>query len=266
MIGISGNWLNVHNIGNYDGLYGLVKKFYKEDFSRLEATRRDFQQIGDALTSYLVGSGILDGATEIYAAPVLRAGAGVLRPSSVRLLEEKANSLGVPFRTFGLGASRPHEKTDSRPARIYLNTLGDLRPGNDAKVILYEMGEATGATVVGASQDLRNLDIRPENLILLAGATCINQTEGRLGTEVPGMTIISGSQWLYNEKPGDTQFYLTRMYNPKTGAYDIMDPQDWGAGVSGNNMEEFLSLVEEVVRLTPLNRKLLRNEWRDKFN
>jgi len=254
------------------GLEKEVRKFYERTWKTTRGTRESFKEIGIKLTDYaLANVPLLTGKEEtdaIYAAPVAKAGVGLFRPAVVEKLRARSKELGVEFCSFGIGASRPHENLDSLPAEVYWNTL--RTSGTDlsnAMVMLYEMGEATGSTLEGIVNELRKFNLRLENLILLAGAACIDQTRDRLERVAPGMNIVYGSRWRYIEKPDPRQFYLYKMYLFQEDRWIELCPKDWGRCVSGlkdrDAVNSFIEWMTETIVVPEEDQKMLHERWID---
>ncbi|MHA1675639.1 MAG: hypothetical protein ACTSU6_00515 [Candidatus Njordarchaeales archaeon] len=252
-----------------------VRNFYEETWETTERTRKSFEEIGRRLTEYaLTNVPLLNGEERInaiYAAPVLRAGVGLFRPDIVQLLKKRARELGVDFHTFAIGASRPHKYTDKTSADVYLNTLQYSHPDlSNAVVILYEFGEATGSTIEGVVKDLKKYNLNTNNLILLAGAACIDQSQSRLERVAPGMHIVAGSRWKYTEKEGPSQFYLRWMLNPETQRYDEMNPRDWGRCVSGmvdeDSVRKFILWMRDSRENEPSEQDLIYMSEKDQYD
>ena len=253
------------------GLEKEVREFYERTWKTTKGARESFEEIGIKLTDYALAHVPLltgkEGTDAIYAAPVARAGVGLFRPAVVEKLRARSKELGVEFYSFGIGASRPHENSDSLPAEVYWNTLRTADTDlSDATVMLYEMGEATGSTLEGIVEELRRFNLRIENLILLVGAACIDQTRSRLERVAPGMNFVYGSRWRYVEKPDPRQFYLYKMYLFQDRWIEL-DPKDWGRCVSGMTDKDavysFIEWMAETIVVPEEDQKMLHERWID---
>ena len=257
------------------GLEKQVREFYEKTWKTTRGTRASFEEIGIKLTDYALAHVPLltrkEETDAIYAAPVARAGVGLFRPAVVEELRARSKELGVNFYSFGIGASRPHENLVSLPAEVYWNTLraSDTDLSN-AMVMLYEMGEATGSTLEGIVNELRKFKLRTENLVLLVGATCIDQTRSRLERVAPGMNLVYGSRWRYIEKPGPSQFYLHKMYLFQEDRWIELDPKDWGSCVSGMTDKQavysFIEWMTETIVVPEEDQKMLYERWIDNIH
>jgi hypothetical protein len=253
----------------------LVKEFYEKAWRTTKETRRIFEQIGLELTKYAINNALLlcgDQMTRIekvYAAPIARAGFGLLRPSIIGLLEKTFQKRGIPFETFGLGLSRAHEP-DKHPAQVYWNTLGDQEKNRDLSsslVLVYDMGEASGSTIEGVISELASFKINTTNLLFLLGAASIEQTRSRLEPLAPGMRLVIGSRWRYVEKSGPTQFDNNQMFD---GAWVNLPPRDWGRCVSGmtdqTSVKAFIDWISETVNVSKADKATLYGIWLRKID
>jgi len=231
--------------------------------------------IGWELTQYavanipLLGSASMKTIDKVYAAPIARAGFGLLRPSIVSFLEKTFQKQNVPFETFGLGLRRAHPP-DRVPAHVYWNTLRDRKKNpnlSSALVLVYDMGEATGSTIAGVIRELTSFKVKPANLLFLVGAACLDQTQSRLTPLAPGMSMVVGSRWRYETTPGPIQFYLNQMFD---GRWIPLEPRDWGRCVSGMTDEAavnaFIDWIEEIVPISPTDEAMLHELWIQKID
>ncbi len=249
----------------------LVREFYEKTCETTEGTRKSFEQIGVELTRCALDQVPLlreRGSVEsIYVGAVARGGFGVLRPPTLRLLEERAGELKIPLKTFALGLKRSHEPT-KEVAEVYLNTLEYAKPDlSSSLVLVYEMGEATGSTVEGAVKALMPYNLCLKRFIFLVGAACIEQTRGRLEAAASDMTLIVGSRWRFIEEPGPSQYYLTKM---RSGVGWLeLHPRDWGDCVSGMDSEagvkSFIDFMGEAVKLSSPDQSALYKRWTAKL-
>ncbi len=259
----------------YVGLESLVRNFYENTYATTQGTRRSFACIGQRLTEHALSAVPLltqrfDGIDKIYATGISRGGNPLFTTTVSGLLSRKARELGYDFDAFGIAASRPHENTDTRPAEVYWDTLERSQPNlSSAAVLLFEMGLSTASTIEGVYERLESYGLKPENLTLLAGAVCLDQSTPRLEEVAPGMTVVAGSKWLYIPKGQSNQFYLYRMFNPKTREYENMTPRDWGkcgCGTTDAELKSFLDLMRLTIPMTEGDGTFLYNRWRDKLN
>lgn len=248
----------------------LVREFYEKAWRTTKETRRVFEQIGLELTKHalnnvpLLSGNQMKGIVRVYAGPIARAGCGLFRPSIVRSLKKKFQRLNIPFETFGMGLSRFHEP-NRLPAKVYWNTLRDLDNNLDLSsslILIYEMGEATGSTIEGVIRELKMFKVNPENLLFFVGAACIEQTKDRLESLAPGMSLVIGSRWRYEEKPGPTQFYLNQMFDEE---WIELSPRDWGRCVSGMkdkaSVKAFIAWIGETVNISKADEEMLYKIW-----
>jgi len=252
----------------------LVLDFYHSAWQSVTSTRQVFEWIGFGLTQAAFHSITqlqdLTCVDTIYAGPIARAGCGLYRPSVLSLITTYAHSnlQEIPVNSFGLGLRRAKNPLHT-PATVYWNTLRltELDDPTKSIILIYEMGEATGSTIVGVVSELRKLAIPAENIIFLIGAACLEQTQMRLDVLAPEIHLVIGSHWRYDPTEGPTQFYLTHMND---GEWKPLPPRDWGRCVSGMtdlaSVNSFIQWVAETVPMTHQDQTLLRHEWLKKID
>ncbi len=245
----------------------LVLDFYETAWKTPATTRRVFAQIGYELTKAARNAvPLLQNLTQtdtLYAGPIARAGCGLFRPPAIQVLDALCSANDVTLKPFALGLRRAAQPLH-HPAVVYWNTLRH-RPAPDlsaAPILLYEMGEATGSTIAGAVTELRRLKAQPHNVVVLIGAACLDQTTPRLEAVAPGLSLVIGSRWRYDDTPGPTQYYLTAVW--KDG-WQVMTPRDWGRCVAGMTdlaaVDAFLDWIQETLPVSPRDRQMLRRRW-----
>lgn len=258
----------------YAGLEDPVREFYERTYATTGGTRRSFAVIGQRLAEHVLQElPLLNekvyGVDSIHVTGISRGGNPLFTTTVRAIIERGARQLGYGFNAFGIAASRPSVNTDTEVAEVYWDTLERSSPDlTNAAVMLFEMGLATASTIEGVYERLRTYELRPEHLVLLAGAACLEQSTSRLEEVAPGMTIVAGSKWRYIEEPGPSQFYLNRMLNPDTGEYQLMEPRDWGAcacGTTEPELRSFLDLMALTIPMTYKDREFLYSRWRDKL-
>jgi uracil phosphoribosyltransferase len=253
----------------------LVREFYEKAWRTTEESRRIFEQIGWELTEYalnnipLLRERRMKSIENVYAAPIARAGFGLLRPSTTNVLKKTFQKLNMPFETFGLGLSRSHPP-DKLPAEVYWNTLrnrGKTPDLSSSLILIYDMGEATGSTIEGVIRELAKFKFESANLLVLVGAAGIEQTRSRLAPLAPGMSFVIGSQWRYETIPGPTQFYLNQMFD---GEWIPLEPKDWGRCVSGMTdkpaVQAFITWIDETVPVSKADKAMLYQLWVQKVD
>lgn len=250
----------------------LVRYFYEKAWNTVKETREVFEKIGLELTNYafnnvqLLNGRQREGLAKVYAAPIARAGCGLFRPSVIRLLNKRFQKFGVPFETFGIGLSRSHEP--NLPAKVYWNTLRYLKNSDlsSSLVLLYEMGIATGSTIEGLVKELKILKVDPAKILFLVGAACIEQNKYKFETIAPGISLVIGSLWKYEEKPGPTQFYLNQLFDEE---WIFLDPRDWGRCVSDmkdkSSVRTFINWVGQTVKISKKDKNSLYEIWSKKI-
>ena len=260
------------SIYDVERVRALVLDFYENAWKSTADTRRVFAHIGYELTTAAITTvpllQALNHVDALYAGPIARAGCGLFRPPIITVLEQICTANGIRFASFGLGLQRS-ENPLRTPAIVYWNTLrriADLDLSSKA-ILLYEMGEATGSTLEGAMNELRRLNARPRNVVALIGAACIDQTQRRLDTVAPGLNVVIGSRWRYDETPGPTQYYLTHVLND---GWTPVAPRDWGRCVSGMidlaSVDAFIDWIRETLPITPSDQAMLRQTWSRKIH
>ena len=260
------------SIYNAERVRALVLEFYENAWKSTDETRSVFARIGYELTTAAITTvpllQNLKNVDTLYAGPIARAGCGLFRSPVIQVLEQICAANGIPFASFGMGLRRSEDPLRD-PAIVYWNTLrriSDLDLSSSA-ILLYEMGEATGSTLEGAMNELRRLNARPRNVVALIGAACIDQTKGRLKRVAPGLNLIIGSRWRYDDAPGPTQYYLTHVL--KDG-WTPVAPRDWGRCVSGMidlaAVDAFSDWIRETLPISPSDRKMLRQTWSRKIH
>jgi hypothetical protein len=171
------------------------------------------------------------------------------------------------FESFGMGLRRT-ENPLRNPAIVYWNTLRRITDLDlsSSTILLYEMGEATGSTIEGAINELQRLNALPRNVVVLIGAACIDQTKRRLETVAPGLNVVIGSRWRYDDAPGPTQYYLTQVLN---NGWTPVSPRDWGRCVSGMidiaAVDSFIDWIRETLPISPSEQQMLRQTWSSKI-
>lgn len=259
------------HIYDVDCVKPLIIEFYRKAWRSTIETRRIFEEIGLELTKHTLQyiprlRSFSKKIDNVYAAPIARAGCGIFRPPVVKLLQEEFYRKGIVFNTFGLGLNRSNDPLHF-PAKVYWNTLRDLKPDlSSAIILLYEIGEATGSTIEGAVRELETFNAVPSNIIFQIGAACIDQTRERLEQVASGIHLVIGSRWRYNEKSGPTQYYLTHILDEK---WINMSPRDWGKCVAGMKNEQsvlsFIHWIGETINLSPKDKKFLFRVWLKKI-
>jgi hypothetical protein len=252
----------------------LIREFYEEAWKSTGQTRKVFEQIGLELTQFAFDNVFplkeqpIETLKSVYGAAIARAGFGLFRPSVLKLLKQTFHAYQLPFQTFGLGLARSSQP-DKSPAEVYWNTLRSLDTDLDLSsslVIIYDMGEATGSTIEGVIKELELFKINIDNLYIILGAACIEQTRKRVESFASGIHLIIGSRWRYDERPGPTQFYLNQMYNKK---WIGMAPRDWGRCVSGmtdtSSVKAFINWVRESIKISISDREKLYKLWLTKI-
>jgi hypothetical protein len=255
------------SIYEVEGVRAFVLDFYNAAWKTTTETRRVFEHIGYELTEAARNVvPLLQNLTNtetLYAGPIARAGCGLFRPPTIKVLEALCSAHGVTFKAFGMGLRRA-ENPLRRPAVVYWNTL---RRNSDldlsaSPILLYEMGEATGSTIEGAMNELRRLKARSHNVVVLMGAACLDQTKSRLEAVAPGVNVVAGSRWRYEEAPGPTQYYLTSIWNH---GWQPVTPRDWGRCVAGMvdraAVDAFIDWIQETLPMSPSDRHMLRQRW-----
>jgi hypothetical protein len=252
----------------------LVLDFYHTAWQSVTSTRYIFELIGLGLTQAAFRSiPLLQDLTcidSIYAGPIARAGCGLFRPSVLSLLTTYMHSdhQEITVNSFGLGLRRAQNPLHT-PATVYWNTLQlpEIDDPTKSVILIYEMGEATGSTIVGVVSELQKLAIPLGNIIFLIGAACIEQTQTRLDALAPEIHLVIGSRWRYDPTEGPTQFYLTHMND---GRWKPLPPRDWGRCVSGMtnlaSVNSFIQWVAETIPMTHQDQNLLLHEWSNKID
>ena len=259
------------SIYDVEGVRALVLDFYEKAWKSTDETRRIFEQIGYELTASAIDAvpllKNLDNVDKLYAGPIARAGCGLFRPPVIKLLEKICTAKRIMFESFGMGLRRS-ENPLRNPAIVYWNTLRRISDIDlsSSTVLLYEMGEATGSTIEGAINELRKLKAPPHNVVVLIGAACIDQTKSRLEAVAPGLNLVIGSRWRYDDAPGLTQYYLTHVLND---GWVPVSPRDWGRCVSGMfdtaTVDSFIDWIRETLRISPSEQQMLRQAWFSKI-
>ena len=184
------------------------------------------------------------------------------------MLKDRFQGLGLSFETFGMGLSRSNAPV-RKPAMMYWNTLRSLKDSDlsSSLVLIYDMGEATGSTITGVVHELKSYGIPPDNVIFLLGAACVDQTRKRLESVAQNTSLVIGSKWKYDERPGPTQFYLTHIYDK---GWIQQPPRDWGRCVSGMKnqatVKSFIRWVGETIKLSQGDEEKLFQVWSRKIN
>lgn len=260
-------------IHTYDveGVRPLVLEFYENAWKSTQKTRSIFEQIGYELTTSAAKTvpllQNLHKETTLYAGPIARAGCGLYRPSVVKALANICEAHGITFESFGMGLNRPDNPLRD-PAIVYWNTLRHISnlDLSSAKILVYEMGEATGSTIEGAIRELRTLNAVPQNVIFLVGAAAVEQTRTRLEAVASGLNVVVGSRWRYDESPGPAQYYLTQILD---NGWKPVSPKDWGRRVSGMidlaTVDSFINWVGKTFQISHADRKMLRQVWSNKI-
>ena len=260
------------SIYDVEGVRALLLDFYEKAWKSTYETRRIFEQIGYELTTSAINMvpllQNLNNVDTLYAGPIARAGCGLFRPPVIKLLEKTCTANGIMFESFGMGLRRS-ENPLRNPAIVYWNTLRRISDLNlsSSTILLYEMGEATGSTIEGAINELRRLKALPHNVVVLIGAACIDQTKSRLEAVAPGLNLVIGSRWRYDDTPGPTQYYLTHVLNDD---WTPVSPRDWGRCVSDMidmaAVDSFIEWIRETLQISPSEQKMLRQAWSSKIN
>ena len=259
------------SIYDVERVRALVMDFYEKAWKSTDETRRIFEQIGYQLTTAAVNTvpllRNLNNMDTLYGGPIARAGCGLFRPPAIKVLEKICAAKGIVFESFGMGLRRS-ENPLRNPAIVYWNTLrriSDLDLSSST-ILLYEMGEATGSTIEGAVNELRRLNALPRNVVVLIGAACIDQTKSRLEAVAPGLNVVIGSRWRYDDAPGPTQYYLTHVLN---NGWTPVSPRDWGRCVSGMidiaAVDSFIDWIRETLPISPSEQQMLRQTWSSKI-
>ena len=259
------------HIYDVDSVKPLIIEFYRKAWKSTKETRRIFEEIGLELTKYTLQNllplqSLPKGLVTVYAAPIARAGCGAFRPLVVNLLQEEFHRKCIEFKTFGLGLNRSNDPLHL-PAKVYWNTLRYSKPDlSSALILLYEIGEATGSTIEGAVRELETFNAVPSNIIFQIGAACIDQTRERLEQVASDIHLVIGSRWLYNEKSGPTQYYLTHILDDK---WVNMSPRDWGRCVADMRDEQsvssFIHWVGETINISQIDEEFLFGIWSKKI-
>jgi hypothetical protein len=259
------------SIYDVESVRALVMDFYEKAWKSTDETRRIFEQIGNELTTAAINTvpllQSLSNVVTLYAGPIARAGCGLFRPPVIKVLEEMCTANGVMFESFGMGLRRS-EKPLRNPATVYWNTLRRISDLDltSSMILLYEMGEATGSTIEGAINELLRLKALPHNVVVLIGAACIDQTKSRLEAVAPGLNLVIGSRWRYDDAPSPAQYFLTHIW--KNG-WQPVSPRDWGRCVSGMidvaAVDSFIDWIRETLQISPSEQKMLRQIWSSKI-
>ena len=98
------------SIYEVEGVRAFVLDFYDAAWKTTTETRRVFEHIGYELTEAARNVvPLLQNLTNtetLYAGPIARAGCGLFRPPTIKVLEALCSAHGVTFKAFGMGLRR----------------------------------------------------------------------------------------------------------------------------------------------------------------